>query len=65
MMTPILQIAGSLAGSAGAVVCLAAGVTRLMGHYAVFGYELRTIFIVGIALMVFGCFAKLQAGRRG
>lgn len=59
-MTNLLKIAGNLVGGVGALVCLAAGLTRLTGNYYLFSYEAMTLFNAGVGLMVAGCLLKLQ-----
>ncbi|WP_146003605.1 hypothetical protein [Kineobactrum sediminis] len=51
---------GLLAGVIGVGFCILAVATRLMGQYYLFGTELRMWLLGGIALIVMGCFAKLQ-----
>lgn len=60
-MDKIFDLAGNVAGGLGILVCLAAGAIRVAGAYQMFGYEAITLFTAGIALMVVGCLAKLQA----
>lgn len=59
-MTNLLKIAGNLCGGLGILVCLVAGVTRVMGSYHLFSYEAMTLFNAGVGLMVAGCLIKLQ-----
>ena len=58
-MEKILWVLGRLAALLGLSVCAVAGVLRLMGHHQAIGFDVVTLFIVGIALMVAGCLAKL------
>ena len=60
-MRVLLSVMGSLAGWAGILVCLAAGVLRVGGSFHFAGYELNTIFLAGLALLVAGAFVKLEA----
>ncbi len=48
-------------GVLGFAVCLLSGLARLLGE-SVFFLQIQSIniYIVGIGLMVFGCFAKLS-----
>jgi len=59
-MERLLTWAGNLAAAAGVLACLVAGVVRLGGAYRIPGFELKTLFMVGIGLMVMGILAKLQ-----
>jgi hypothetical protein len=60
-MNKTLTLAGSFAGSAGAFICLIAGLSRVTGFYYLAGYQSTTIFMAGIGLMVFGCLVKLES----
>jgi hypothetical protein len=63
-MNNLLGVLGNVAGIAGIVVCLFAGVTRLAGKYHVTGFETQTLFIGGMSLMVFACLVKLYLLER-
>ncbi len=52
---------GTIAGALGIAVCLVAGLSRIGGNLHLGGFEAMTVFNVGIAGMVAGCLAKLQA----
>lgn len=55
-----LELAGSISGIVGVLVCLSAGLARIAGYYYILGYESTTLFNVGVGMMVFGCLVKLQ-----
>ncbi len=59
-MQSLFNLTGTLAGAVGALLCLAAGLTRLTGAYHLAGLEATTIFMVGTGLMVFACLLKLE-----
>ncbi len=59
-MNRMMCLVGSLAGWLGALLCVAAVVARAMTKQPLFGHELATYLQLGIAMMVFGCFAKLE-----
>jgi hypothetical protein len=59
-MYKYLELAGSIAGILGMLVCLTAGLARIAGYFHISGYESTTLFNVGVGLMVFGCLVKLQ-----
>jgi len=59
-MEQVLDRAGMAAGLFGALVCLVAGVVRLGGSYTLVGFDLATVFNVGVGLMVAACLAKLH-----
>lgn len=59
-MEKIVDITGNLVAVVGVLICLAAGLARVIGNYYIFGYESEAFFIGGIALMVMGCLAKLH-----
>lgn len=49
-----------MVGVAGVIICLLAGVIRLMGDYYFIGFEILTLFNIGVAAMVFSCLLKLE-----
>ena len=51
---------GNLAGVLGALICVSAFFVRFSGKQFLAGYEPLSFFIGGVALMVFGCFLKLE-----
>jgi len=59
-MVNLFAIVGPLVGVAGVLVCLFAAVVRLLGYYHVLGVEAESLFILGTALMVAACLAKLE-----
>ena len=59
-MDQLLRTSGNFAGYGGALLCLLAGIARIMGHYVVGGYEATTLFSVGTGLMVYACLSKLH-----
>jgi hypothetical protein len=59
-MKNVLNLFGSIIGSAGALLAVFAILARFAGYYIVLGSEARTWLMVGIALMVMGCLAKLH-----
>ena len=60
-MRGLLSISGSLAGWIGVLVCLVAGVLRIMGVFHFSAFETMTLFNGGVGLTVAGAFAKLEA----
>jgi hypothetical protein len=59
-MQKVLKVLGDSAAILGIAICLVTGVLRLSGLPVIFGFEAITLFIGGIALMVFACLARLQ-----
>ena len=60
-MQQLLNYTGNTTAGLGVLLCIAAGLTRLMGSFYLAGYAATTIFSVGTGLMVFACLVKLQA----
>lgn len=56
----ILSNIATVVGVAGVIICLLAGVIRLMGDYYFIGFEILTLFNIGVAAMVFSCLLKLE-----
>jgi len=59
-MQQLFNYTGNLAGGLGVLLCIVAGLTRLLVGYYLAGYAATTIFSVGTGLMVFACLVKLQ-----
>ena len=59
-MEKTIDIIGSVLGVLGILVCLLAGVSRVVGSHYLLGFETITLFIGGISIMVAACLAKLQ-----
>lgn len=59
-MDALLDRGGSVLGVLGVILCVLAGVVRLLGSYAVLGFDMFTLFNVGMGLMVTACLAKLH-----
>jgi hypothetical protein len=59
-MDSLLRIIGNSAAVLGILICLVAGVSRLLGGFYLFGFETGAFFSGGIALMVMACLVKLQ-----
>lgn len=59
-MMKAIDLIGNIAGIAGIVVCLVAGLSRLIGVYYLLSFQTQTLFTGGIALMVMACLAKLH-----
>ena len=56
----MLKNLSNVAGGLGVLLCIAAVLLRLVGVYHMSGFETMTLFNVGIAGMVLGCFLKLE-----
>ena len=59
-MEKLLGNAGTVLGVIGISVCLAAGLSRVVGSHYLMGFETITLFIGGISVMVAACLAKLH-----
>jgi hypothetical protein len=58
-MDPVLKLVGSSASALGLLVCLVAGLTRLLGAFHLLGFETVSVFMGGMALMIAGNTALL------
>jgi len=56
---------GNVAGLTGVALCAVSGLVRVSGVYQLGGVELRTLFLVGVALMVLACLVKLHLLSQG
>lgn len=54
------MLVGNISALAGILLCVVAGVARLLGLYLTAGYTTMTLFQVGTGLMVLACLCKLQ-----
>ena len=60
MDNKLILVVGDIVALIGILVCMAAGLGRLMGNHYLMGFESITLFVGGISLMVMGCLAKLH-----
>lgn len=60
-MKKTIDATGSVLGVAGILICLLAGLMRVMGSHYLLGFESITLFTGGISIMVAGCLAKLHS----
>jgi hypothetical protein len=58
-MEPLLLWVGRLAGLAGVLVCAVAVVVRLSGAYWLAGFQVGTLLLAGMAVMLMGCLSFL------
>ncbi|KPJ90541.1 MAG: hypothetical protein AMJ53_13335 [Gammaproteobacteria bacterium SG8_11] len=59
-MEKTIDIIGNALGALGLIICLLAGVSRVVGSHYLMGFETITLFIGGISIMVAACLAKLH-----
>ncbi len=59
-----VSIVSSLVGYAGVLLCVLSTFVRLSGNYYFLGFEILTLFNAGLAVMIFGCFIKLDVLSR-
>ena len=59
-MDKIIALGGNVAGFAGVLLTIVAGVARVTGHYHLAGFETMTLFVGGMGLTLIGSFAKLH-----
>lgn len=62
-MENLLFALGRLAGIAGIVLCLVAGVARLLGHFFLGGFSVAALLQGGMGGLLIGCFLLLLAAR--
>lgn len=60
-MERTLNGVGVLAAVVGVLLCVAAGVLRLLGHFHFQGFETMTLFDVGVAGLLVAAVARLYA----
>lgn len=59
-MKRTLEGLGNVAGLGGVTICAVAGIARIVGFIHLGGFELMTLFIGGMGLMLGACLAKLH-----
>ena len=59
-MERMITLVGNLSALAGILLCVGAGIARVLGHYLISGYSSMTLFQVGTGLMVLACLCKLE-----
>ncbi len=59
-MNKLVDGIGTATGAAGILVCVFAVVMRLAGNFYFMGVELGMLLLGGMALLIIGCFGKLQ-----
>lgn len=59
-MAKLLNLLSVVCGALGALLCLMAGISRLIGGFHLGNFEASTIFLGGTGLMVFAALLKLQ-----
>ena len=60
-MKNVLNLVGSSAGYVGIAICIVAVAGRFYGAPTFLAFEASSVLIMGIAFMVLGCWAKLEA----
>lgn len=58
-MEKLFSYTGNVLAITGMTLGLAAGVGRLSGSFMMFGFQSLSLFVVGAALIITGCFFKL------
>jgi hypothetical protein len=61
MDTNLLVMLGRLAGLAGILFCVVAGIARLLGNFYLAGFAVSTLLQVGMAGLLIGSFVLLVA----
>jgi hypothetical protein len=63
-MDKLIDLAGHVASYVGVLVCLFAGGVRVVGLYSLSGVSVQSMFVLGMAFMIFACLAKLHVLSR-
>lgn len=61
-MRKLMDVVGRLSALLGVLMCVVAGLSRIIGAYYLAGFEVLTLFQGGIALMVVACVLRLYRG---
>lgn len=60
-MEGLFLLLGRVIGLGGMLLCLFVGVSRLLGHFYMGGFQLAALMQAGVALVVVACFLLLLA----
>lgn len=60
-MNELLLWVGRIAGIAGILLCGVAGLARISGYYWLGNFQVGTLLLAGMAIMIAGCFGLLAA----
>lgn len=60
-MQNFLRLGANIAAYIGTLTCLVAGIARIAGNPHLAGFESLTVFIGGMALMLFSALLKLES----
>ncbi len=60
-MKQIVEHLGNAAAVLGILLCVVAGVARVVGLYHVVGFEAMTLYVGGMGLMLMACLAKIHS----
>ena len=60
-MKKAFKIAGTVGGYLGTLVCAVAIAGRFYGEPAVFGWVASNVLLLGVAILAFACWSKLEA----
>jgi type IV secretory pathway VirB2 component (pilin) len=59
-MNRAIEHLGNSAAALGILFCVIAGAARVTGLFYIVGFEVMTLFVVGMGLMLMACLAKLH-----
>lgn len=60
-MKNAMKLTGTAGGYAGSVICLLAILGRFFGKPHVFGWDATNMLLLGMAVLLMACWAKLEA----
>lgn len=60
-MDKMVSLGGNIVALAGVLLTAAAGAARILGLYHLGGFEVMTLFVGGMGLMLIGCVVKLHS----
>ena len=64
-MDNLLVTVGRIAGIAGLVLCVVAGLARILGNFYLLGFSVGSLLLGGMGGLLIGCFLLLLAPRDG
>ena len=64
-MTNFLKTTANVAAIVGVLICILSGLYRLLGNFYITGFELLTLYYIGLGMMVFSGLLKLEVILRG
>ncbi len=64
-MTNFIKTTANFAAIVGVLICILSGLLRLLGNFYIAGFELLTLYYIGLGMMIFSGLLKLEVILKG